>query len=77
MSALEAHLVPDVERAQTGDVEAFTRLVERTSSMVCSVAFAVVRDVAASEDIAQEVFLSVWRGLGKLQFQLAHQHLPT
>ncbi len=65
--ALELTLAPDVERAQGGDVEAFARLVEGTSSMVCGVAFAIVRDLAASEDIAQDVFLSVWKGLGKLQ----------
>ncbi|MEM6705635.1 MAG: sigma-70 family RNA polymerase sigma factor [Acidobacteriota bacterium] len=66
-AALDAVLAADVERARGGDAEAFTRLVEKTSSMVCSVAFAIVRDVPASEDIAQDVFLSVWRGLGKLQ----------
>lgn len=65
--ALDTVLAADVERARGGDAEAFTRLVEKTSSMVCSVAYAIVRDVSASEDIAQEVFLSVWRGLGKLQ----------
>ncbi|MEE2663402.1 MAG: RNA polymerase sigma factor [Myxococcota bacterium] len=64
---VEAVLVPDVELARQGDVAAFSRLVERTSSMVCGVAFAIVRDIAASEDIAQEVFLSVWKGLGRLQ----------
>ena len=64
---VETILVPDVELARQGDMAAFSRLVERTSSMVCGVAFTIVRDASASEDIAQDVFLSVWEGLGRLQ----------
>ena len=63
---LETELAPQVRRAARGDVEAFTRLVEATSSTVCGIAFAIVRDAPASEDIAQDVFLAVWKGLKKL-----------
>lgn len=66
-SLLEERLVPHVERASDGDRNAFAQLVEATSSTVCAIAFAIVRDAAASEDIAQDVFLSVWKGLKQLK----------
>jgi len=50
-----------------GDAEAFTRVVEGCVSTVCSIALAIVRDVPASEDIAQEVFLATWQNLGRLR----------
>lgn len=62
-TAMEA----DVARAMRGDEAAYARLVDRTSATVCSIALAIVRNVAASEDVAQEVYLALWRGLGKLR----------
>jgi RNA polymerase sigma factor (sigma-70 family) len=57
----------DVLSAARGDRAAYTRLVTEHQSLVCAIALAIVRDVAASEDVAQEVFLHVWRGLGRLR----------
>ncbi|MBZ0111889.1 MAG: RNA polymerase sigma factor [Thermoanaerobaculia bacterium] len=65
--SLDSVLALDVERARGGDEGAFSRLVERTHSMVCAIAFAVVGDAAASEDIAQDVYLSAWKGFDKLR----------
>ena len=65
--AFESSLVSDIDLARRGDISAFSRLVEKTQSMVCGVAFSIVRDVTASEDIAQEVYLSAWKGLAKLK----------
>lgn len=65
--ALARALEPDVLAAQRGDRDAFVRLVDASRNVVCSVTLAIVRDVARSEDIAQEVFVAAWKGLGKLR----------
>ena len=57
----------DVLAAQRGDQQAFTRLVETTCSLVSTIALAIVRDADLSQDIAQDVFLSAWRDIGKLR----------
>ena len=53
--------------AQAGDPEAFAGLVRRWQGAVCAIGLAILRDVAASEDLAQEVFLAAWQGLSRLQ----------
>lgn len=50
-----------------GDRAAFARLVEETSGVVCAIALAEVKDIAASEDVAQDVFLAAWTGLARLR----------
>jgi RNA polymerase sigma factor (sigma-70 family) len=57
----------DVLAAGHGDREAFTRLVDEYRNVVCSVTLAIVRDVHASEDLAQDVFVAAWTGLGRLR----------
>ncbi len=52
---------------QDGSLEAFEELVERYKSLVCSVAYSATGDLALSEDIAQETFLSAWRGLREIR----------
>jgi len=66
-SALERRLSGDVASAARGDRDAFARLIEATSGVVCAVALAITRDVPASEDVAQEVFLATWLGLPRLR----------
>jgi RNA polymerase sigma factor (sigma-70 family) len=61
------HLEPHVRAAAQGDPEAFARLVDATRTVVCSIALAILRDVEASQDVAQDVFLAAWRDLGKLR----------
>ena len=63
----EALLETDVRLAMTGDHDAYRRLVEQSANVVCSISLAIVRNVQASEDVAQEVFLAVWTSLGKLR----------
>lgn len=60
-------LESDVALAMRGDAEAYGRIVERSAGTVCSIALAIVRNVEASEDVAQEVYLALWRGLRKLR----------
>ena len=61
-------LLPDpspaeLARAASGDVEAFTRIVERYQGMVYSVAYNVLGDHTDAEDAAQEAFLRCYRKL--------------
>lgn len=63
----EALLERDVLAAARGDAGAFGRLVEETKSTVCSISLAIVRNLEASEDVAQEVYLAAWQGLAKLR----------
>ena len=62
-SLIHAHL----PAAANGDREAYGRIVAGCQGTVASIALAIVRDVPASEDVAQEAFLSAWQNLRKLQ----------
>ena len=57
----------DLPAAAGGDRAAYSRIVSACQNSVTSIALAMVRDVHASEDIAQEAFLSAWQNLQKLQ----------
>jgi hypothetical protein len=48
----------DVLAAQSGDQAAFSRLVDAYSGVVSAITLAIVRDVATSEDVAQNVFVA-------------------
>lgn len=50
-----------------GDSRAFGRLVERHHAAVTAVAFAVTRDLATSEHIAQDTFIVGWTQLHELR----------
>lgn len=63
MDVLDAY----VQRAMRGDRDAFGHLVETYANTVTSIVLAIVRDLQACEDIAQEVFLSAWANLKKLK----------
>lgn len=56
-----------VPAAAHGDAEAYGELVTGTSPLVSSIALAIVRDLELSRDVAQDVFLSVWRDLKTLR----------
>lgn len=52
-----------VKRAQAGDSQAFTLLVNRYIRLVYSVIREMTSDPQSADDLAQEVFLRVFRGL--------------
>lgn len=78
----------ELPAAADGDAHAYGRIVAASQNTVTAVALAITRDVATSEDIAQEAFLSAWQNLRRLQNpasflpwlrqitrNLAHDHL--
>lgn len=56
-----------VARARDGARQAFAALVLRHQTAACSVAYSVCGDFAASQDVAQEAFISAWNGLPELR----------
>ena len=60
-------LEPLVTAAARGDAQAFATLVDHTSGLVTSIVLAVLRDLDASHDVAQDVFLAAWQNLPKLK----------
>jgi RNA polymerase sigma factor (sigma-70 family) len=61
---------PDAELVRAcrrGEKRAFVEIVARHQAMVCGVAFAILNDFAASEDAAQEAFLTAWRKIQELR----------
>lgn len=50
-----------------GNRSAFEQIVERYQRLLCSLAYSSLGDVAASEDVAQETFVTAWLKLGELR----------
>jgi RNA polymerase sigma-70 factor (ECF subfamily) len=68
--ALEA--VPEAEDAlvalcRRGDPDAFARLVAQHESMVFGLAVRLLGDAEEAKDVAQDVFLQVYRALGRFE----------
>ena len=53
--------------ARRGDKRAFVEIVSRYQAMVCGIALSILGDFAASEDAAQEAFLTAWRKISDLR----------
>lgn len=64
MPAVEAGLIA---RAASGDASAFHRLVEQHRSMVYRMAYQFAGNHHDAEDIAQEVFIKVYRSLDRFR----------
>ncbi|MBB5209021.1 sigma-70 family RNA polymerase sigma factor [Chiayiivirga flava] len=60
---IEQHL----PAAKAGDRAAFGRIVVGCQNGITAIALAITRDVATSEDIAQDAFLNAWNNLSRLR----------
>lgn len=61
---MPVNLDPDAAlmlRAKQGDGGAFTELVEKYKQPVMNLAFRTLRDLTEAEDLAQNVFVQVWK----------------
>lgn len=65
--AIDALIHRELPAARRGDRAAFGRIVAACQNTVTAIALAITRDVPASEDIAQDAFLSAWQHLQRLQ----------
>jgi len=63
---LDQLLDRDLPSAAAGCQQAYGRIVCASQNTVTAIALAITRDVAASEDIAQEAFLRAWQQLAQL-----------
>lgn len=56
-----------VERAQRGDVDAFTVLAEQALGRLHGVAYRILGDCDAADDATQQALIAVWDHLGSLR----------
>ncbi|XUP37931.1 sigma-70 family RNA polymerase sigma factor (plasmid) [Xanthomonas axonopodis pv. vasculorum] len=63
---LDLMLQRDLPSAAAGCQQAYGRIVLACQNTVTAIALAITRDIAASEDIAQEAFLRAWQRLAQL-----------
>ncbi len=56
-----------LRQAQHGDTDAFQRLVAVYTPLVWRTALVFLRDRLSAEDVLQEVWLDVWRGLARFR----------
>ena len=59
----EERLAPLVERARTGNTDAFEEIVQAMQGPVRAFARRMMRDAHLGDDAAQETFLRIWKGL--------------
>jgi RNA polymerase sigma factor (sigma-70 family) len=67
MFATEQNDAELVTRSLAKDQEAFGQIVWRYQSLICSVTYNATGSLGASEDLAQQTFLTAWQRLGQLR----------
>lgn len=65
--AIELLVQRELPAAARGDHDAYGRIVAACQNAITAIALAITRDVATSEDIAQDAFLSAWQQLQRLK----------
>lgn len=63
---IEAAADSVLSRAQQGDHEAFASIIEEHQSLVFGIAFNFLADRAVAEEIAQDVFLQLYRSIAAI-----------
>jgi RNA polymerase sigma factor (sigma-70 family) len=56
-----------VSRSLAGDFDAFSSIVSRYQTLICSLAYSRIGNLGQSEDIAQETFITAWKHLRQLR----------
>jgi RNA polymerase sigma factor (sigma-70 family) len=70
MNTIQSSPLSDTQlltRSRAGDRAAFGRIVERYQSLVCAVAYSACGNLARSEELAQDAFVSAWQGVANLR----------
>ena len=67
MTVLATEALDSLRRAQEGDSDGFAALVSEHGSVVFSIAWHFFADRQRAEEIAQDVFLQLYRNLGKIE----------
>jgi RNA polymerase sigma factor (sigma-70 family) len=67
MSLSESSDAELVSRSLAGDRDAFSRIVSRYQTLLCSLAYSRIGNLGQSEDIAQETFVTAWKHLRLLR----------
>src|SRR5215475_13262212 len=67
MTAVEYSDAELVARSLAGDRDAFSRIVSRYQTLICSLAYSRIGNLGQSEDIAQETFITAWKHLRLLR----------
>lgn len=67
MTRHDQALFADVALAQSGDQQAFARLIKQTQQLVSSIALSIVKDLDNSEDVAQQVYIGAWQNITELK----------
>jgi RNA polymerase sigma-70 factor (ECF subfamily) len=63
-----------IDRSAAGDQEAFRQLVIRHHRLVINVAFRAIGELSLAEDVAQEVFLKVYKALPSYRHDKPFKH---
>ncbi|NTV91513.1 MAG: sigma-70 family RNA polymerase sigma factor [Clostridiales bacterium] len=58
-----------IDRSKAGDIEAFEQLVEKYQKKVFNIALRTIDNYADASDMAQEVFIRVYRAIGSFKEQ--------
>lgn len=69
MSATANNDADLVVASLAGDRDAFGKIVSRYQSLICSLAYSATGSLGASEDLAQETFITAWKHLPHLREQ--------
>ncbi len=56
-----------IAKAQSGDETAFTRILQRYQRPVLDFVYRMVGNADTAQDVAQDVFVRVWRGIGRFR----------
>jgi RNA polymerase sigma factor (sigma-70 family) len=67
MTAEELSDTELVSRCLAGDRDAFSRIVSRYQTLICSLAYSRIGNLGQSEDVAQETFITAWKHLRLLR----------